>query len=191
MNNSFKQGLLALAAVIALASCSDDFLNRYPDGNTISADQYNKLDLNTRLTGTMRGLYSMIYSDNSSDHDEFGQRSIDLWGDILCGDIAVTNKTYGWLYQDEQMFTVIGRTGYIWSFYYKMIRNINTAVRDISNACDIRDSVATFVRDHHTLLPSRRCRICALPGSSTHIACIRLRKPYTLVHTGYRLNQHG
>ena len=144
MKNSFKQGLLALAAVIALASCSDDFLNRYPDGNTISADQYNKLDLNTRLTGTMRGLYSMIYSDNSSDHDEFGQRSIDLWGDILCGDIAVTNKTYGWLYQDEQMRTVTGRTGYIWSFYYKMIRNINTAVRDISNACDIRDSVATF-----------------------------------------------
>ena len=144
MRNSFKHILMAFSAVVALASCSDDYLNRYPDGNTISADQYNQLSLETRLAGTMRGVYSMIYTDGSSSHDVFGQRSIDLWGDILCGDIAVTNKTYGWLYQDEQMRTVTGRTGYIWSFYYKMIRNLNTAVRDISASCNIRDSIATF-----------------------------------------------
>ena len=132
MKNNIKFALGAIVASAVLFSCSDEYLNRYPDGSTISADQYNKLGLETRLQGTMRGLYSMIYSDSGSDHDEFGQRSIDLWGDILCGDIAVTNKTYGWLYQDEQMRTVTGRTGYIWSFYYSMIRNTNTAIRDIS-----------------------------------------------------------
>lgn len=142
MRNSFKYSLLALVASVAFVSCSDDYLNRYPDGGTISADQYNKLSLETRLAGTMRGLYSMIYTDGSSDHDAFGQRSIDLWGDILCGDIAVTNKTYGWLYQDEQMRTVTGRTGYIWTFYYGLIRNTNTAIRDITAACDIRNIVS-------------------------------------------------
>ena len=142
MRNSFKYSLLALVASVAFVSCSDDYLNRYPDGGTISADQYNKLSLETRLAGTMRGLYSMIYTDGSSSHDEFGQRSIDLWGDILCGDIAVTNKTYGWLYQDEQLRTVTSRTGYIWSFYYGMIRNTNTAIRDITAACDIRNIVS-------------------------------------------------
>lgn len=142
MRNSFKYSLLALVASVAFVSCSDDYLNRYPDGGTISADQYNKLSLETRLAGTMRGLYSMIYTDGSSDHDAFGQRSIDLWGDILCGDIAVTNKTYGWLYQDEQMRTVTGRTGYIWTFYYGLIRNTNTAIRDITATCDIRNIVS-------------------------------------------------
>lgn len=142
MRNNIKYSLMALVAAFALGSCSPDYLTRYPDGGTISADQYNNLSLETRLAGTMRGLYSMIYTDGSSDHDEFGQRSIDLWGDILCGDIAVTNKTYGWLYQDEQMRTVTGRTGYIWSFYYSLIRNTNTAIRDISAACNIRQIVA-------------------------------------------------
>ncbi len=144
MKNNIKFALGAIVASAVLFSCSDEYLNRYPDGSTISADQYNKLGLETRLQGTMRGLYSMIYSDSGSDHDEFGQRSIDLWGDILCGDIAVTNKTYGWLYQDEQMRTVTGRTGYIWSFYYSMIRNTNTAIRDISAACNVRDTVAKY-----------------------------------------------
>ena len=144
MRNTIKHSLMALVAAVALVSCSEDYLTRYPDGGTISADQYMRLSLQTRLEGTMRGLYSMIYTDNSSDHDEFGQRSIDLWGDILCGDIAVTNKTYGWLYQDEQMRTATGRTGYIWTFYYKMLRNTNTAIRDILAVCNIRDSVATY-----------------------------------------------
>ena len=143
MRKSFKYSLLAVVASVAFVSCSDDYLNRYPDGGTISADQYNKLSLETRLAGTMRGLYSMIYTDGSSSHDVFGQRSIDLWGDILCGDIAVTNKTYGWLYQDEQMRTVTGRTSYIWTFYYGLIRNTNTAIRDITATCDIRNIVST------------------------------------------------
>lgn len=135
-----KQIILALAVVSLLASCSDNFLNRFPDGASISEEQYNNIGA-SRMEGTLRGLYSMIYTDNSSSHDVFGQRSIDLWGDILCGDIAVTNKTYGWLYSDEQMMTVTARTGYIWSFYYGLIHNINTTVKAINANVDIKDLI--------------------------------------------------
>lgn len=136
------QYILMIMVAITMASCKD-YLTRYPDGANISADQYNNIGA-SRLEGTLIGLYSMIYEDGSSSHDVFGQRSIDLWGDILSGDMAVTNKTYGWLYSDEQQMTVTARTGYIWSFYYGMIHNINTTIAAINQTCNVRDSIAKY-----------------------------------------------
>lgn len=128
---------VVFAAIALMASgCSADFLTRYPDGGSISQDQFDQLGTD-RLAGTLRGLYSMIYTDGSDSHDVFGQRSIDLWGDLLCGDIALTGKTYGWLYTDEQMQTAIARNGYVWSFYYRMIHNINTTIGSINSQADI------------------------------------------------------
>lgn len=126
--------IFSFILALTLTSCGDSFLTRYPDGNSISQDQFDKFDANERMNAVLRGLYSMIYSDGSSDHDEFGQRSIDLWGDICCGDIAVTGKTYGWLYNDEQVMTHVARNGYIWSFYYGQIHNINNTIRTIERA---------------------------------------------------------
>lgn len=123
------------AAALALVGCSDNWLERQYDGASISQEKYESLGTE-KLEGTLNGLYTMIYTMSSSDHDEFGQRAIDLWGDILSGDIAVTDKKYGWLYTDEQMNTV-NRTGTIWYFYYKMIHNINTTVLSIENSGNI------------------------------------------------------
>ena len=131
-----KKIFLSLATVaLIFASCSDSFLTRNPAGGSLTQEQFDALS-SEKLQGTLKGLYSMIYTMSGSDHDEFGQRSIDLWGDILCGDIAVTNKTYGWLYQDEQMLTVSNRTGTIWVFYYDLIHNINTTVKGINTSSD-------------------------------------------------------
>ena len=139
-----KKILISLASVMLLfASCSDDFLTRNPAGGTLTQEQFDALS-SEKLKGTLMGLYSMIYTMNSSDHDEFGQRSIDLWGDILCGDIAVTNKTYGWLYQDEQMLTVSSRTGTIWTFYYDLIHNANTTIKSINTSSN--DLMATIAK---------------------------------------------
>ena len=139
---SMKKGFIAIVLVACLfTSCADSFLAREYAGGSISQSQYDKLG-SEKLESSLNGLYSMIYTMNSDDHDEFGQRSIDLWGDILCADIAVTNKTYGWLYQDEQMLTY-NRTGTIWGFYYKMLRNANIVIRNINTASgDIMAKVA-------------------------------------------------
>lgn len=138
-----KKTLIILATIsLTLASCGDSFLTREYAGGNISQDVFDKLS-SSKLEGTLHGLYSMIYTDGSSSHDVFGQRSIDLWGDICCGDIAVTNKTYGWLYSDECMKTY-GRTGYIWSFYYSLIHNTNTVIRSIETSSKIQELVATY-----------------------------------------------
>ena len=74
----------------------------------------------------MRGIYSMMYS--VSDHDAFGKRSIDMYGDLMCGDMALTNYTYGWFYTDEQGQGRTGRTAYIWYYYYSMLHNVNAVL---------------------------------------------------------------
>ena len=88
-----KLNILVLsAAAIALSSCASSFLDRDPQGNTILQNQYEQLD-NT-VEGSVRGIYSLLYE--FSDHDQFGKRSIDLYTDLLSGDMALTSYSYGW-----------------------------------------------------------------------------------------------
>ena len=122
--------LTLTAAAFVLTACEQDFLERYPEGGTIRQDQYEKLD--NQIEGSVRGMYARLYTMGGSNHDEFGKRSIDLWTDILASDIALTGKTYGWLYTDEQMLTT-NRTGTIWSHYYSQIHNINATIKAFKN----------------------------------------------------------
>lgn len=123
MKNSYK--ILVLGIMVAfMASCTEDFLVRNPYGSTITQGQYEQLA--NKLEGSMRGIYSMMYS--SSDHDEFGERSIDMYGDLLCGDMALQSYTYGWFYTDEQGLGRTSRTGYLWSYYYGMLHNVNAVI---------------------------------------------------------------
>ncbi len=136
-----KNIFLVLAVVFAMTACKDSFLDRKPQGGTIRQDQYDKID--EKVEGTVRGLYVKLYSMGGG-HDEFGKRSIDLWGDILCGDIALTNPNYGWLVSDEQMQTASGRTGAIWGFYYGIIHNANKALADLF----VGDSLFTHIAEY-------------------------------------------
>ena len=97
MKNVYRIAIVLFSAAV-MVSCGDSFLTRDPYGSTITQGQYEQLA--NQLEGSMRGIYSMMYS--VSDHDAFGKRSIDMYGDLMCGDMALTNYTYGWFYTDEQ-----------------------------------------------------------------------------------------
>lgn len=134
-----KHFIIALFSItLTVVSCSESFLNQPPYGSVITQEQYEKLD--GALEGSMRGIYSMMYA--VSDHDLFGKRGIDLSTDILSGDIALTAYSYGWYYTDESGQTAIGRTGYVWSYYYGMLRNINKVLNMVSAQSDINKRVA-------------------------------------------------
>jgi hypothetical protein len=68
---------------LALTSCGDSFLTQYPVGGTLLQEQYDQL--NDKVDGSVRGIYTKLYEYGS--HMVFGQRSIDMYGDITCGDI--------------------------------------------------------------------------------------------------------
>ena len=116
---------IASAAVLALtlASCSAKYLDQYPQGSTITEKQY--LDKEDAAEGSVRGIYTRLYA--VSDHDVFGQRSIDMYGDLLCGDMAMKTRNYGWFSSDELMQTN-SRRSYFWSYYYNIIRLCNKTI---------------------------------------------------------------
>jgi len=120
--------LLVFTAALTFAGC-DEFLNQPPIGGTLIQEQYDQLD--NKLEGSMRGVYSTMYA--ISDHDVFGQRSIDMYGDLLCGDMALTDESYGWFGYDERQLTREYRSGYLWSHYYGMMRNINMVIATVKN----------------------------------------------------------
>lgn len=143
MKRTNKFILISLLA-IGFASCSDSFLTRDPYGNVVTQEQYEKFA--NQLEGSMRGIYSMMYA--VSDHDAFGKRSIDMYTDLMSGDMALTNYTYGWFYSDELTQGRTGRTGYIWSYYYGMLHNVNAVIRAAkltgTTETNVINRIATF-----------------------------------------------
>ncbi len=134
--------ILVLAGALALSSCASSFLDREPNGYTITQKQYEKLD-NT-LEGSMRGIYNLMYEMTSSNHDAFGKRAIDMYGDLLCGDMALTSYSYGWFYTDERGMTYIQRTSTVWSYYYKILHNTNSVISTVNSQSELLGNVAQY-----------------------------------------------
>lgn len=139
MKNKINLWILS-ATMLTLSACSESFLDRDPLGSTILQNQYEALS-NT-VEGSVRGIYSLLY--NYGGHDTFGKRSIDLYTDLLSGDMALTSYSYGWFYTDEQGMSATGRSSYIWSHYYLMLRNINKTILQIGEKSELLAKVADY-----------------------------------------------
>ncbi|MBO5674303.1 MAG: RagB/SusD family nutrient uptake outer membrane protein [Paludibacteraceae bacterium] len=118
--------IIGLTIAVLLSSCSDNWLNQQPGGSTITEEQYQNMD--GVLKGSVMGVYAMMYQ--YGDHDVFGQRSIDMYGDLTCGDMAMTTQNYGWFYSDE-LGQSYARRAYLWSYYYDIIRLTNKAINAV------------------------------------------------------------
>ena len=118
--------IIGLTIAVLLSSCSDNWLNQQPGGSTITEEQYQNMD--GVLKGSVMGVYAMMYQ--YGDHDVFGQRSIDMYGDLTCGDMAMTTQNYGWFYADE-LGQSYARRAYLWSYYYDIIRLTNKAINAV------------------------------------------------------------
>lgn len=115
--------VLAIVGVLA-TGCAESYLEQYPQGSSITESQFKKMD--DIIQGSVNGSYTLLYP-YGGDHDSFGKRSIDLYGDMLCGDVAMRTRNYGWFDTDElgQTYT---RRGYFWAFYYGIIRHCNRTI---------------------------------------------------------------
>ena len=129
-------------AIFAAVSCSENFLEQPPYGSTLTQAQYEQLD--GALETSMRGVYSMLYTKISDSHDEFGKRGIDLATDMLSGDVALTSYSYGWFYSDERGQTATSRTSYMWTYYYRMLRNINKVISVVGVQSDLTKRIAEY-----------------------------------------------
>ncbi len=119
--------ILALAA-LTFAACSESYLETLPQGGTLTTEQFNSLE--DALEGTAISVYPLLY-EYGSGHDEFGERAIDMYTDLLSGDMAMPKATYGWFELDARGYSRAYRTAYIWSHYYGIIRLCNLAINAV------------------------------------------------------------
>ena len=120
----------ALVIALSFTGCKDDFLSTHPEGGVLLEDQFAQLPDN--LTGSIMGIYSLLY-EYGGEHDEFGQRAIDMYGDFQSGDMAMKNETYGWFSSYDRGFFYAYARSYMWTFYYGIIGRINISANAVKD----------------------------------------------------------
>lgn len=115
--------VVAMVGILA-TGCAESYLEQYPQGSSITESQFKRMD--DIIQGSVNGAYPLLYPFGG-EHDAFGKRAIDLYGDMLCGDVAMRTRNYGWFDTDELAQTYT-RRGYYWAFYYSIIRHCNRTI---------------------------------------------------------------
>lgn len=128
----------AAALTLMLSSCEKEFLEVEPSGNQITPEQLAEAAEKdpSLLNGNIAGLYATMYNTGTGgtnlNHDDFGQKSWDIYMDMLASDMVLAGATYGWYsgvarYQDTKDFTQ--NEAYMpWRYYYRIVFGANTVI---------------------------------------------------------------
>lgn len=139
-SKKMKKILLITAVLAVFVSCSEDQLesdleNIVTDA-TISelAEESPEALLSTASsfdTGTINNIRTFDVAGTGGDHNDYGQKSIDVMMDIMSNDMLDSNN--GWWYDD--LYKYIGRTqesgtetNLIWDYYYEIIKGANQTI---------------------------------------------------------------
>ena len=97
-NRIFKS--LFASLLFVTVGCNDEFLETEPTAfitqEQLAAASVNNPDL---LRGTISGIYSLMFetgTGGTTGHNDFGQKGVDIWTDMLSGDVALSQNTYNW-----------------------------------------------------------------------------------------------
>lgn len=134
---------LAVATSVLAVSCKKDFLETRPSEFTTpeqlgaAAKQDPKL-----LDGNIAGLYTTMFTvgvGGTTRHDDFGQKGVDIYMDMLSSDMVLGAVNYGWYapvarYQATENFT--SNEAYVpWRYFYRQVYGANTII-DILGGTD-------------------------------------------------------
>lgn len=87
----------------------------------------------------VNGIYAQMIqtqTGGTTNHDDFGQKGYDIYGDMLSGDMALTQSSFGWYRADITEFQspldfTRGRNRMVWRYYYRIIRSANTVIQSL------------------------------------------------------------
>ncbi|AWX43896.1 hypothetical protein HME9304_00894 [Flagellimonas maritima] len=136
MKNKFYISTI-MALMLLTFSCEDDFLDREPS-EFITQNQITDAAVTNPgiVAGTIAGIYSLMIqteTGGTTGDDDFGQKGNDIFGDMLCGDMALSRSTFGWYrasiteFQGPQDFT-FGDNRQVWRYYFRLVRSANSAI---------------------------------------------------------------
>ncbi|HSI70659.1 MAG TPA: RagB/SusD family nutrient uptake outer membrane protein [Gillisia sp.] len=118
-------------------SCSEEFLDKEPTQFLTTQQIGEAAEKNPDVVaGTMTGIYAQTVqtgTGGTTNHDDFGHKGYDIFGDMLSGDLALSVSTYGWYRADITEFNAPldftrQRNYMVWRYYYRIIRSANTVI---------------------------------------------------------------
>ncbi len=117
--------------------CNDEFLEGEntsvltAEGISEHSGTYTEL-----LDGSLNGITSLIiepFGITGDSHDDFGQKGVDIWTDIVCGDVALSASAYGWYNAPSNLVSTVDYTddtnSTIWEYYYRIIKIANDVIQ--------------------------------------------------------------
>lgn len=133
-----KNKIIALLIMLVLGvACTDDFLET-DSTQFISADRMEEVGPFNPGTfnGLVRGIYSLMIQTGTGgtdlDHDDFGQKSYDIYLDLLSSDMVLAGYNYGWYSDVAKMASTIDNTDVDnykpWRYYYRIIYAANSVI---------------------------------------------------------------
>lgn len=131
---------LLVASSLLSIGCSEDFLDPVRNTSVItSEDIANNVDLNPGLLeGSLNGIGSLLIAPagiTGSRHYDLGQKGVDIWLDILSGDVALSANSYGWYQNTANLVSTVDfsreENSIIWRYYYKVIALSNNVINSV------------------------------------------------------------
>jgi hypothetical protein len=135
--------LFVVFSVCFVVSCSDDFLEtdstkRISEDRITEVQPYNAAIYDALISG----LYSTMFKEKTGYeyeketdnplHDDYGQKSYDIYTDLLSGDMMLGGYNYRWYKVVERMTATVNNSDacdYMpWRYYYRIIRSANAII---------------------------------------------------------------
>lgn len=128
----YIQLLGAGCLVVAMSACSEDFLEKEPNGYITPGQLAENAVWNPNIMlGQAAGIPATTFvqgSGGTENHDDFGQKSVDISTDLMSGDMVMSGETYGWFSSDSRLLnnTKNRQRAYsFWRYYYRIIKAAN------------------------------------------------------------------
>jgi len=138
-----------LSAILLLfAGCEKDYLDTKPSDKVTTSTLFETYD---GALAALNGTYRIFYAtgiETSNNHNEFGQKAIDLTLDLMGEDMAIWSQGYGW-FTDSYGYNIHsatkGKTEYMWDHYYNLVNNSNEIINNIE-AIDASTEKVNYVK---------------------------------------------
>ena len=126
-----------------LVSCSEDFLETSPSASISDDKVFTTIEgAKAVIDGVTRDL-----REYHSYHDQFGVKAIDLVSDLMGEDIVVGRlHWFRYDYTIDNRGATYRRPNYVWSLFYRAIRNLNEVLAHYDEATNATDEQKKHVK---------------------------------------------
>lgn len=141
---------IVIAGLAILTGCKKSFLETSPTQFVTAESLANAARQDPKLlNGSIAGLYSTMYNfgvGGTTGHDDFGQKGIDIYTDMIASDMVLGALNYGWYSNIARYTATVDFTRnevYIpWRYYYREVFGANTVI-DALGGTDATPTTAT------------------------------------------------